>query len=97
MQADIESMLYAASQIFMIPVLVAVAALFFYAFYAVGGFLWQAYQRRTGQAAGFDLMATWRANRRMNLNELETVAFPAPGGAAHRHPRRTDAGTGGPP
>lgn len=75
MQAIIETALYSASQVFMMPVLLAVIVLFFYAFYAVGTFLWQARQRRRGEAAGFDLVATWRTNRRMTVVELETLAF----------------------
>lgn len=75
MQATIETLLYQASQIFMLPVLLAVVALFLYAFYALGAFLWQARQRRTGDAAGFDLLATWKEDRSLTAVELETLAF----------------------
>lgn len=75
MQAIIEGALYSASQVFMLPVLLAVIVLFFYAFYAVGTFLWQSRQRRRGEAEGFDLIATWRTDRQMTPIELETLAF----------------------
>ncbi|EPY01694.1 MotA/TolQ/ExbB proton channel family protein [Magnetospirillum fulvum] len=75
MAFHLEDLLYGASQLFQIPVLVAVVALFLYAFYAVGGFLWQMRQRRQDDPAGFDLIETWRGNRHMNAVELETLAF----------------------
>ena len=75
MQSIIETALYGASQFFMMPVLLAVIALFLYAFYVLGIFLWQARQRRQGEAAGFDLVAAWQANRRLSVLELETLAF----------------------
>ena len=75
MHTSIETMLYQASQLFMLPVLLAVIALFLYAFYALGAFLWQARQRWAGEGAGFDLLATWTEDRRLNPTELETIAF----------------------
>ncbi|MCY1403715.1 hypothetical protein D9M71_189050 [compost metagenome] len=75
MQFYIESMLYNASQLFMFPVLLAVFLLFLYAFYALGCFLWQARQRRSGDARGFDLLASWRGDPQMSAEALETLAF----------------------
>ena len=75
MSATIETLLYDASQVFLLPVLLAVALLFLYSFYALGAFLWQARQRGRGEAAGFDLVVAWRADRRLTLLELETLAF----------------------
>ncbi len=75
MQSVIETALYGASQFFMMPVLLAVIALFLYAFYVLGIFLWQAQQRRRGDQAGFDLVAAWQADRRLSVLELETLAF----------------------
>ncbi len=75
MSTMIEALLYGVSQIFMLPVLLAVAVLFLYAFYALGGFLWQARQRSRGEAAGFDLIATARADNGLSMIELETLAF----------------------
>jgi len=74
-QASIETLLYQASQVFMLPVLLAVIALFLYSFYALGAFLWQARQRRAGDPAGFDLRAAWKDDRRLTPTELETLAF----------------------
>lgn len=75
MQYLIESALYSASQLFMLPVLLAVMALFLYAFYALGVFLWQTRQRRLGQAQAFDLLHSWRLRPQMSAAELETLAF----------------------
>ena len=75
LQLMIESALYSASQLFMLPVLLAVLLMFFYAFYALGAFLWQSRQRRRGQAPAFDLLQSWRAAPTMTAVELETLAF----------------------
>lgn len=75
MQGSIETILYQASQLFMLPVLLAVIALFLYGFYALGAFLWQARQRWADEGAGFDLLATWSEDRRLTATELETLAF----------------------
>lgn len=75
MQVVIETALYSASQIFMLPVLLAVMVLFLYSFYALGMFFWQARQRRRNEPSGFDLIAAWQADRRMTAIELETLAF----------------------
>jgi biopolymer transport protein ExbB/TolQ len=75
MQSAIETTLYNASQLFLVPVLIAVIALFLYACYALGAFLWQARQRQARSDAGFDLIATWRTSRRLSAIELEAVAF----------------------
>lgn len=75
LQFLIESALYNASQIFMLPILLTVIVLFVYAFYAVGIFLMQSKQRKQGQAAAFDLLYSWQNNRQMSQFELETQAF----------------------
>lgn len=75
LQLIVETALYSASQLFMLPVLLAVLILFFYAFYAVGAFLWQSRQRRQGEAVAFDLLQSWRAQPQMSAVELETIAF----------------------
>lgn len=75
LQLIIETALYSASQLFMLPVLLAVLILFFYAFYAVGAFLWQSRQRRRGEMVAFDLLQSWHAQPQMSAVELETIAF----------------------
>jgi len=74
-QIVIETLLYHASQLFMLPVLLAVIALFLYSFYALGAFLWQGRQRRRGEAGAHDLIATWTEDRRLTPTALETLAF----------------------
>ncbi|MFZ2289290.1 MAG: MotA/TolQ/ExbB proton channel family protein [Halopseudomonas yangmingensis] len=71
----IESALYSASQLFMLPVLLAVLLMFFYAFYAVGAFLWQSRQRRQQLPAAYDLLASWQTSPQMSAVELEALAF----------------------
>ena len=39
---SLESLMYGLSQLFLIPVMFAIAVLFLYAFYALGAFSWQA-------------------------------------------------------
>ena len=75
MQAPIETILYQASQLFMLPVLLTVVVLFLYAFHALGAFLWQARQRWADDSAGFDLLAAWSEDSRLTAIELETLAF----------------------
>jgi len=59
---------------FLVPVLLAIAALFLYAFYALGTFALQAMQRRAGKPEGFELL--WRRGRIRDCapGELEVLA-----------------------
>jgi uncharacterized membrane protein len=74
MTNPLESGMYAVSQLFLYPVLLAIAVLFLYAFYALGAFAWQARQRSGGRAAGFEVMAAHRADPQLTLAELEGLA-----------------------
>lgn len=75
LQLMVETTLYNASQLFMLPVLLIVLLLFLYAFYAMGGFLWQSRQRKQGNAQAFDLLHSFKHNPNMSATELETLAF----------------------
>ncbi len=70
----IESLMYGASQLFLTPVLLAIAVLFVHAFYALGAFGWQALQRRGGSPGGFELHAARRADPSLSLAQLEALA-----------------------
>ena len=70
----IESAMYGASQLFLTPVLILIGLLFVHAFYALGAFLWQAWQRHKGQAGGFELNAALARNPKLTLTELEALA-----------------------
>ena len=74
MNNPIESLMYGASQFFLYPVLLAIAALFIHAFYALGAFVWQAWQRRSGKAAGFEMLAARQANPAITVLDLEVLA-----------------------
>jgi biopolymer transport protein ExbB/TolQ len=66
--------MYAASQLFLMPVLILIGLLFVHAFYALGAFAWQAWQRHSGQMGGFELAAALSRNPRLTLTELEALA-----------------------
>ena len=74
MNTPIEVAMYDISQLFLYPVLIAIAALFAHAFYALGAFAWQAVARLRGQAAGFELQAARAARPGITVVELETLA-----------------------
>lgn len=75
LQLVVETALYKASQLFMLPILLAVIVLFIYAFYAVGVFIWQRRQRQQGIKGAFDLLYSWQNNPAMTDTALETQAF----------------------
>lgn len=70
----IEQLMYGLSQLFMLPVLLLVALLFLYAFYALGDFAWQSRQRRKGNPRAFDLKTALAANRKLTVTDLEGIA-----------------------
>ncbi|WP_028605151.1 MotA/TolQ/ExbB proton channel family protein [Ottowia thiooxydans] len=74
MNNPIESAMYDASQLFLYPVLIAIAVLFVHAFYALGAFIWQAWQRHRRQAGGFELMVARARTPGLTLTELEALA-----------------------
>ncbi|HOY02790.1 MAG: MotA/TolQ/ExbB proton channel family protein [Zoogloea sp.] len=75
MNQAIEGLMYAASQLFLIPVLLAIGVLFLHAFHALGAFLWQARQRRVGLAAGFELIEARRQDPGLRIVDLEALAL----------------------
>lgn len=70
----IESSMYGLSQLFMLPVLLLVALLFFYAFHALGGFIVEARQRRRDDPRAFVLHAALHAEPTLTVTELEAIA-----------------------
>lgn len=70
----IETTMYGASQLFLIPVLLAIAGLFLYAFYALGAFAWQMLQRHRRQAPGFELELARQRDPQLSLADLEALA-----------------------
>ena len=75
MNQAIEGLMYAASQLFLIPVLLAIGVLFLHAFHALGAFLWQARQRRVGLAAGFEWSEARRQDPGLRIVDLEALAL----------------------
>lgn len=79
MTNPIEAGMYGVSQWFLYPVLIAIAILFAYAFLALGGFLWQAWQRhrarRNGTLAGHELLLAHRDAPALVQDELEAIAM----------------------
>lgn len=74
LNASVENLMYALSQLFLTPVLCAISVLFLYAFYALGAFAWQARQRRRGHPPAFELMQMQRHSPGLGLAELEAEA-----------------------
>lgn len=74
MTSTFEGALYGVSQFFLVPVLVAIAVLFLYAFFALGAFTVQAVQRRLGQSSGFELRQAVHVDPRIGSGELEVLA-----------------------
>jgi hypothetical protein len=70
----LESLMYGLSQLFLVPVLLCIAMLFCYAFYALGAFGWQAWQRRRGCLAGFELLQMRRTAPHLGRPDLEAEA-----------------------
>ena len=77
MQSTIlETLMYDIAQLFMLPVLILVAAAFLYAFWALGSFAMQAVQRarnRPGAGAGYPLIAQVHA-RHLHLRDDQELA-----------------------
>lgn len=73
----LESMMYDIGQLFLLPVLVLIAILFLYSFWALGYFLVQAAQRARNQPAsglGYALIAQARAAGLQDLDALDVAA-----------------------
>lgn len=74
----LETLMYQASQVFLLPTLVAIALLFVYAFFLLGVFAMQWWQRRTGLNApgtrGYPLQSWARAQPRATADELDVKA-----------------------
>lgn len=72
---SIDHAMYGVSQLFLVPVLLAISAAFAYAFVALGGFLRQAWQRHRGLPSGFE-MRVWREHAPyLSLSHLEALAL----------------------
>jgi biopolymer transport protein ExbB/TolQ len=73
MQANlIELSMYQISQLFLIPTLLLIAALFLYAFWVLGEFALLAWYRRQGK--GRLLVSKFRQNSRLTADELDVLA-----------------------
>jgi biopolymer transport protein ExbB/TolQ len=76
---NLESIMYETGQVFLIPILIVIALLFLYAFYALGAFIVQWWQRRhhiapTCEARGFPLVAWAQAKSVTSENDLDVRA-----------------------
>jgi hypothetical protein len=73
----LESMMYDIGQMFLLPVLVLIAILFLYAFWALGHFIVQAVQRARNQpesGQGYALITHARAQSVLDLDALDVAA-----------------------
>jgi biopolymer transport protein ExbB/TolQ len=74
-----ETLMYQTSQIFLMPTLAVIALLFLYAFYALGAFVMQWWQRRRAaisfeETRGFPLVAWARAMPSSSEEDLDVTA-----------------------
>lgn len=74
----LESLMYQASQVFLFPTLVVITVLFVYAFFLLGAFITQWWQRRAGMAAaatrGHHLLSWAQAQPDASADELDVKA-----------------------
>lgn len=75
MGGRIDQLMYALSQLFLVPVLLTIALLFVYAFVALGAFAWQVRQRRRRDEAGFELLQMAKATPALSADALEAIAL----------------------
>ena len=75
MQLILDALMYDLGQLFLLPVLAVITLLFIYAFAALGAFLRQAWRRRRGEAAGYELLALRGQQPHLHLNALEAEAM----------------------
>ncbi len=68
----VELSMYQLSQLFLLPTLILIAALFLYAFWVLGEFLLLAWYRRQGK--GQPLLAEFRRNSALTVDELDVLA-----------------------
>lgn len=71
----IDSLMYGVGQLFLIPVLIAISLLFLYAFVALGAFVRQAVQRKSGVGSAFELLTMRQCEPALSLAELEAEAM----------------------
>lgn len=86
---NLEELMYQMSDFFMAPVLILLAILFGYSLMALGGFFWQAKQRRQnrsnyhealdqngeGDLKGYPLVTLKRTNPKVSQDELDVAAL----------------------
>jgi biopolymer transport protein ExbB/TolQ len=75
MSTSLEALMFQLSQLFLIPVLLLVALVFAYAFWALGAFTWQWLQRRGDGDDGRELLQAWAADPGLTQTELEALAL----------------------
>jgi biopolymer transport protein ExbB/TolQ len=75
MHLTVDGAMYGLSQLFLLPVLLGIAALFAYAFFALGACVLQALQRRRGEPAGFELRQARARQPGLDAAALELLAL----------------------
>lgn len=75
MHATVDGAMYGLSQLFLLPVLLGIAVLFAYAFFALGACVLQALQRRRGVPAAFELHQARALRPELDAAALELLAL----------------------
>lgn len=79
MSHTLEVLMYQAGQVFLFPTLAVIGLLFLYAFYALGAFVLQWWQRRSGlishaNARGYPLVGWAQRNPQATADDLDVAA-----------------------
>lgn len=75
MMQFLDVVLYEFSQLLPLPVTVVITLLLAYAFFSLGTFTLQMWQRHNALPNGFDLISLWHLNNKLTNDELELLAY----------------------
>lgn len=75
MMQFLDAILYEFSQLLPLPVIVAITLLLAYAFFSLGKFMLQVWQRHNALPSGFELINLWHSAKHLSDNELELLAY----------------------
>ena len=75
MMQFLDAILYDFSQLLPLPVIVVIAILLAYAFFSLGVFMLQVWQRHNALPNGFELILLWHSADHLSDKELELLAY----------------------
>ena len=75
MMQFLDAILYEFSQLMPLPVIATISLLLAYAFFSLGTFIFQVWQRKQALASGFELISLWHSANHLSHHELELLAY----------------------